>query len=181
MITLDMDVLNATHELWAIDPNDKKARRALKGRKFDYVTFSGTFTIRRSDGLKQHSGLLCIDLDHVEKEPRNGEKRRTVWEVKQLLAADPEFETALCFRSPSADGVKWVVVIDLDRGTHREWFYAICKYLEDKHGLEVDTSGKDVTRPCYLPHDPQAIIGEQFRKKFEMIRQNRRTDEEIPF
>lgn len=174
IITMDMDALNATHELRKYDPvAQRDERRRLKGKLFRFVTFSGTFSYRNMAGFKQHSQLICIDIDHV------GESR--VPRLKQQLALDPEFETALCFRSPSGDGVKWVVAIDTWQAAHEVWFNAIYLYLKNVHGLEADKACRDITRPCYLPHDPFAIIGEQFKRKIKVISKQGVHYEEIPF
>lgn len=156
MITMDMDTLSATHELRGHDPEEEKEeRKRLKCTKFKFCTFSGTFSRRSRAGFLGHSQLLSIDLDHVGWLKVEG--------LKQRLAADKNFATALCFRSPSGDGVKWVVAIDTGRASHEEWFDATCLYLKDTYGLEADKACRDVTRCCFLPHDAQAIIGEEFK------------------
>ena len=44
--------------------NKAEAKR-YKATHFDYCTFSGLFRKRREDDLLMHSGLMCIDFDHV--------------------------------------------------------------------------------------------------------------------
>ena len=39
----------------------------FKARHFDYATFSGEFTRRRDDALLAHSGLICLDFDHINQ------------------------------------------------------------------------------------------------------------------
>jgi hypothetical protein len=41
------------------------AARKFKAKNFDYCTFSGTFTYRNDQSLIKHSGLLCVDFDHL--------------------------------------------------------------------------------------------------------------------
>jgi hypothetical protein len=43
---------------------DEKKRDAFK-KTLSYVTFSGIFRKRSKEGLVNHSGYICIDLDHV--------------------------------------------------------------------------------------------------------------------
>ena len=175
LITTDVDTLQATHRLRALDPvEQKEERRKLKQTLFSFATFSGTFAYRRRQDLLRHSQLLCIDLDHVG-EPCD------VMPLKLRLAADPEFETALCFQSPSGDGVKWVVCIGTEQATHEEWFDATCMYLRDAYGLEADKACRDVTRCCFLPHDGLALIGEQFRKCSNNQPKKGEIYENIPF
>lgn len=175
LMMTDVDMLMATHRLRALDPAAQKdERRRLKQTTFSFCTFSGTFSYRRRQSLLSHSQLLCIDLDHVGTPDQ-------VMSLKMRLASDPEFETALCFRSPSGDGVKWVVAIDTTQATHEEWFDAMCRYIADAYGLEADRACRDVTRCCFLPHDGQALIGPQFRKDDNNPPKKGQTYENIPF
>ncbi len=112
--------------------------RAFKAANFDWVTFGGTFTHGSEQGLVERSGLIGLDFDHV---PR-------LRDMFQKIALDPV--TLLLFKSPSGDGLKWVTSVDLEL-SHRENFEAIAAYALENFGLNVDASGKDVCRPCYLP------------------------------
>jgi hypothetical protein len=131
---------------------DPKQARKYKASNFDYVTFSGTFSKRKDADLKKHSGLLTIDFDHIP----NLEK------LKKLLLADDYFETELMFVSPSGDGLKWIISIDLSLATHAENFQAIANYLKHTYNIELDKSGSDISRSCFLPHDPDAYINPKY-------------------
>lgn len=39
--------------------------KKFKATHFDYCTFSGLFRRRSEKELLQHSGLMCLDFDHV--------------------------------------------------------------------------------------------------------------------
>lgn len=127
---------------------DKKEARLFKALNFHYVTFSGTFLKRHSSALIQHSELMVIDFDHLENVNR----------TKDLLLSDNELETQLLFTSPSGDGLKWVIKIDLAVATHEQFFIGIRNYLDKKYQLPIDNSGKDVARACFLPHDENVFI-----------------------
>ena len=43
---------------------DKPTRDRLK-KKLPSICFSGTFSQRNLQGLKQHSGLICLDFDNA--------------------------------------------------------------------------------------------------------------------
>lgn len=133
----------ATWELRRI--SDRKEAAEFKKNNLDFVTFSGLFSRRNEQGLLAHSGLLCLDFDHLGPDlPR----------ARELLLADPCFETQLLFTSPSGDGLKWVVPIEVSQeNPHLKWFQAIGNYLADTYRLIVDPSGKDVCRACFLPFD----------------------------
>ena len=42
------------------------------------------------------------------------------------------------------------------------YFKAVCNYLKQTYQLEVDGSGKDVARACFLPYDPQVYINPKY-------------------
>jgi len=127
---------------------DKNKARKYKAAEFDYVTFSGTFSKRSDKALLKHSGLLTIDFDHMSNIP----------ELKSTLLNDPYFETELLFISPSGCGLKWITAIDLNECSHQEWFQAIAAYIKSTYQLEVDQSGKDISRACFIPYDPDVYI-----------------------
>jgi len=45
---------------------DKKERDRLK-RTLPSICFSGIFTKRAIDSIKTHTGLVCLDFDHIEE------------------------------------------------------------------------------------------------------------------
>lgn len=134
---------------------DAKTRRRYKAENFDYITPGGTFRTRKENDLIRASGYMVIDFDHIA-DPRG---------LVRLLAHEDNFETVLAFRSPSGDGVKWIVA--LPRGerkpdgtpfTYGEFFTILSNYALRAYGYEADPSGKDICRACFLPHDPDAFL-----------------------
>lgn len=134
-------------------------QRTYKAEAFDYVTFSGTFTQRAAHGLTAHSGLLCIDLDHL------GLRLHT---LRSQLCDDPRFVTELAFVSPSGDGLKWVVRIDLTQADHPTWFRALQNYLRLTYGVEADPSARDVARACYLPSDASCYVNPAYHNESDI-------------
>ena len=135
-----------TEKLRALPGIEEKKR--YKARSLAYVCFSGIFSRRTESSLRSHSGLIVIDLDHLE----NPEK------VKQLIRLDCDLDVALIFISPSGDGLKVVVPIDLNAGSHADYFEAISAYLLKIYGLQADPSGRDISRACFLCHDPHVYL-----------------------
>lgn len=131
---------------------DKAQARAYKGQHFPYVTLSGTFTYCSDQMMVSHSRLVCIDLDDVPDVDR----------LKQQLIADGRFHTVMAFRSPSGRGLKWVIVIDLRRAGHREWFHAVRNYLLCTHSeltpKMVDSQCQNPSRACFICHDPEVYV-----------------------
>ena len=126
--------------------------RAFKANEFNYVWFSGIFTKRSEKCFQHHSELMVLDFDHLSD----------VDGVKGVLLADKSLETVLLFRSPSGDGLKWVISIDIRLMDHKNYFKAVSNYLKATYQLEVDSSGKDVARACFLPYDPEVFINPKY-------------------
>jgi len=124
--------------------NTKEA--AFQKKSLDFVTFSGVFApTRLAANLKEHSGLIVIDLDHIQ-DPES---------LKMQFQQDP-FVNA-CFISPSGNGLKVVIKIK-DGDRHKETFADLAFYFNQSYNLsdqeKVDPSGSDVSRACFISHDP---------------------------
>lgn len=133
---------------------DVKQARKFKANNFDYVTFSGIFKKRNDKALKQHSKLLTIDFDHISD----------VQDLKLKLLNDNYFDTEMLFVSPSGNGLKWIIEIDISKISHSDYFLAVANYINHTYGAKVDPSGKDVSRACFLPHDPLPYLNKKHHK-----------------
>lgn len=144
------EAMAATEELRKIA--DHEEARQYKGANFDYVTPSGVFTYCSDSSLVKHSEVLCMDLDYL------GDR---VEELFQKLVDEKTFKTLLLFRSPSGQGLKWFVHIDLARCDHKTWFAAVRRYLMTTYNLndkQVDPLCSNPSRACFLGYDPQAYL-----------------------
>ncbi len=128
--------------------SDAVQARKFKAANFDYCTFSGVFTTRNDKALIKHSGLLCVDFDHLNN----------MQALFNRLLQDEYFDTQLLFRSPSGDGLKWIISINIAETPHSDYFAAVASYIQQTYGVEVDKSGRDISRACFIPHDPKAFI-----------------------
>lgn len=137
------------------EKKEPKQAREYKACHFDYVTFSGLFSKRSDKDLLKHSGLLCLDFDHLTDKDS----------LKQRLLKDEYFETEILFVSPSGDGLKWIVSIEIAKHTHANYFAGLAGYIKQTYGLQIDPSGKDVSRACFLPHDPEVFINTKYLKQ----------------
>lgn len=140
-----------TELLRAIASQDE-ARR-FKAQHFDYCTFSGLFKSRSSSQLIRHSGLICLDFDHVDDIPA----------LKRQLLEHEFFETILMFTSPSGNGVKWIVEVNLQGWEHSHFFKSMANCLKATGIPPVDSSGSDVARACFLPYDPDVYINPKYQ------------------
>ena len=142
----------------ALALTDKEAYRTYKSKELPAVIFAGTFHAgkRKSQELSQHSGLVVLDIDGLLPS-----------QIPQLLAELAQMpHVVLAFVSPSGSGIKIVVRVDPVPNNdleHKGAWQACVEFFEDmatEHGFEVDPTGKNVDRLCYLAHDAQAIIHE---------------------
>ena len=139
-----------TRDLRGITDDDKA--RDFKGQNLDYVTPSGIFSYCSDNSLVKHSGVLCMDLDHLDNR---------VEDLFQLLIHEPMFLTLLLFRSPRGSGLKWFIHIDLSRCDHRTWLTAVRNYLMHTYHLDdkqVDKACGNPSRACFLCYDPEAYL-----------------------
>ncbi|MBF0548765.1 MAG: DUF3987 domain-containing protein [Candidatus Riflebacteria bacterium] len=112
------------------------------------VTFSGTFSQRKKECLKILSGYMILDFDHIDQPGT----------LQNSLIADSH--CAFCFISPSGKGLK-VGIRTNDLSLWEANFKSAEKYFSDKYKLQADKSGKDVSRLCFLSHDPNCFFNPQ--------------------
>lgn len=129
------------------------------------VLFSGTFSSRRDDDIFEHSNFIVIDLDHVDTES-----------VKRQLGTD-EYVFA-CWVSPSGNGIKALVRIT-NAERHEDHFRALEKYFEKTYGLEVDGTGKNLSRACFESYDPELIVQMEARPFSAFITEHEKTKVEV--
>ena len=131
--------------------SDEDAAKAFKGAHFDYCTPGGVFSRRADSALVADSGLMVIDVDDLQSSDE-------VEAVFRRLLDNRRLETQLLFRSPRGLGIKWFIEVVNNQGHTRKFFFqAVSNYLKTL-GIAVDPSGKDISRPCYIPCDRNAFI-----------------------
>ena len=145
----------------------------FKQQTLPYVTPCGVFSYRKSDSLTGPSGLIVVDIDHLDS---RGEAEK----LKRQLFDDRLLHPVLAFTSPGGHGVKAFIPYDLaripdTRQNTSENIYWAMNYVqaiydfhsshpdgEDKKtnrsGKGVDRSGKDLVRACFLSYDEEALI-----------------------
>ena len=121
-----------------------KEIRDLKKKTAPLVTISGSFSARKDDALRNHSGFIAIDIDHVEN----------IEETRKQLSADPY--TYACFISISGNGL--CVIYRIDGSRHLDAFNSIASYLYNSYQLIVDQSCKNVARARFVSYDPFIFV-----------------------
>lgn len=122
--------------------SDKKRRDWLK-RSLPSVTISGTFVERKEENLIEHSGFLCVDIDHFTD--------------KEELKNDPY--TYALFKSASGGGLAVVVKINPEK--HKESYKWLRNYYFQSFGIVVDTAPSNVASLRFVSHDPELYQNEK--------------------
>lgn len=122
--------------------SDKTEQRKLK-KTVPYFTASGTFTHRKDDGLKLHSGIIAIDFDDLDD----------VNDVKSYLC----FDRYSWFTCESISGKGLCVFVKIEPERHLESFLFLEKYYLENYGLQIDKACKDISRPRFVTFDPNSI------------------------
>jgi hypothetical protein len=132
---------------------DKDTRSRYKAR-LPAVTASGVFSKRAASALITHSGILIADVD-LDENPQL--MQPTQFDaVRKRLCADSHIY--FLFTSPSG-GLKAGVKIDATcASSHKAAFVTVREWFAADHGLVIDKACSDVSRLCFLSHDPSACI-----------------------
>ena len=113
------------------------------------------------------NGIVAVDMDELGGQ---------LGVARSRLEDDPH--CLLVFISPSGDGLKAIFKVPASAGgdrelrhQHRKNFHAVRRYLKERWLLDVDLSGSDLMRLCFLSHDPEcslspAVIDLQVEKYF---------------
>ena len=123
-----------------------KAKKSLPA-----FTPSGNFVGgRKLEFLADYSNCIILDIDKLSKTDLQNAKH---------LANQCEF-TFASFISPSGNGLKILVKINSEKANHKEAFLLVQAHFETILKLEIDKSGKDVTRLCFYSWDENLYLNE---------------------
>lgn len=151
----------------------ERLRKELENGNKDYydsnkkslpaVTFSATFQEnRRKDKLKEYNQVLVIDIDKLTTE-----EMITVGKTLKKEAIVFSF-----WKSPSNKGYKGLIKLSFIENfeksntdfQHKNAFNLISKYFLETYKIELDKSGSDITRLCFLSFDKQITIKERIQE-----------------
>lgn len=148
-----------------LNNNDKESYNKNK-KTLPGVTFCATFKHkRRKENIEIYNSIIVIDIDKLSDD-------ELVTTKKHLLTDDYVFSF---WDSPSNIGVKGLVKVkysfpfekdEIDT-IHKSAFKKLVEYFDDKYGIELDESGSDTTRLCFLSSDDKLVMKENF-KPFEL-------------
>lgn len=131
---------------------EKKEEAYNKAKKsLPAFTPSGKFVGgRKLEFLTEYSKFIILDIDKLSTNDLQKSKS---------IAAQSEFSYA-CFISPSGNGLKILVKIDTPKTEHKETFLKVQAHYENILKLEIDKSGKDLTRLCFYSWDENLYLNE---------------------
>ena len=122
----------------------EKAKKALPA-----FTPSGKFVGgRKMEFLVEYSNTIILDIDKLSKEDL----------IKASHLANQSEFTYASFISPSGNGLKILVKIGTAKAEHKETFLKVQACYEDILKLEIDKSGKDLTRLCFYSSDENLYL-----------------------
>lgn len=129
--------------------DDKKEAAERAKKSLPAFTPSATFKGgRKMEFLTNYNGLIVLDIDKLEKEK--------LQQCKTKIRLD-DFVFA-SFVSPSGNGLKILVKVSSDKEQHKETFLELQRYFEELLQVEIDKSGKDITRLCFFSYDPELYL-----------------------
>ncbi|WP_310559795.1 VapE domain-containing protein [Flavobacterium sp.] len=132
--------------------SEKKEEAYNKAKKsLPAFTPSGKFVGgRKLEFLTEYSKFIILDIDKLSTNDLQKSKS---------IAAQSEF-TYACFISPSGNGLKILVKIETPKTEHKETFLKVQAHYENILKLEIDKSGKDLTRLCFYSWDENLYLNE---------------------
>lgn len=128
------------------------------------ITFSATFNDRRVSSLcKSYNSLLVIDIDKLDT--------NEMIRINEILMNDNYVFSF--WKSPSGNGYKGLIALSSDLvnltdanicSFHSQGFNCLEKYFKEKYNVELDKSGKDITRLCFFSYCPELFLKNEVTK-----------------
>ena len=164
--------------------SDEKVRQRIK-RNLPCITPSGIFKTRSRDGLVQHTGFICIDIDHKD----NGVFGPEWFDKKRLVAKT--FDSLLCASMSISGNGLYLIFRIAHPDMHLAQFDALVREIYEKTGLVADQGCCDVCRlrgasydayPYINPHAKpyRGVLKERTaRAKVRSAREKKLLDEKV--
>lgn len=146
---------------------DENRQKQCK-KQMPQATISGVFGKRCADGIKEYSGLICIDIDEKD----NPILTNHLQEVKRQLSAIPQ----IAYIGLSARGRGLFLIVPILYPKYHKLHFLQLQEDFRAMGLVIDTNCKDICRlriQSYDPHpyiNPNATIYERYKVEEKPIR-----------
>jgi hypothetical protein len=129
----------------------KEEKDLLKKDLHGIIVSSSTTTRKKVDG-DVHTGFMWADIDKFQGDDNPDKTLTEGIAIVEDLCKDYPYLIGY-FISPSGNGIKVLCAIEPDVDSHKMSFKAVSD-LFDANGLNVDQSGSDAKRICYVCYDP---------------------------
>ncbi len=131
--------------------DDKKEAAERAKKSLPAFTPSAAFNGgRKMEFLTNYNALMVLDIDKLEKDKL--QQCKTKIRMEDFVFAS--------FVSPSGNGLKIFVKVSSDKEQHKQTFLELQRYFEELLEVEIDKSGKDITRLCFFSSDPELYLNE---------------------
>ena len=131
-----------------------------KKKKLSSFIFSGTlYDTRFKFDISGYTSLMIVDIDKLESADS----------IKDKLKND--IHIVATWLSPSGNGLKALLYLEYDKEYPYAdtWIYheycafpQIKKYLCETYNINIDPSGDDITRLCFVSYDPDIHLKREF-------------------
>jgi hypothetical protein len=151
------EIINCRNSL--IQEKNKELYKKYKSQ-LKAVTFCAMFENgRKLSNLVHYNKLIVIDIDNISVDEINI--------IKSKLVED-DYIMAL-WDSPSSLGLKGLVKVESTIENHKQFFYSLSIYFLQQYNIELDKSGSDITRLCYVSFDENIYINYDSKTFKELI------------
>ena len=139
--------------------NNDIDKYSIHKKRLPGVTFCARFDgKRRKEFLSEYHKVMVIDIDKLTIQELD--------RVKNVLTND-KFVFSF-WTSPSEKGIKGLVFLDYDfvievssiDQSHKWAFDQLTFYFKNTYNIDLDISGSDTTRLCFLSYDPELVFKE---------------------
>jgi hypothetical protein len=146
--------------------NNNKKKYDVEKTLLPSVTFSGLFNGRRTiETIQEYNTLCVIDIDHIPE--------ANIQELLKKFYFDPYIISY--WLSPSGKGIKGLVKFKYltypdglsHNDCHRYAFSLLNKYMQNHYNTEIDKSGSDIARLCFISSDGNLVIKDKI-EEFEI-------------
>ena len=131
-----------------------------KKKQLSSFIFSGIlFDTRFKFDICGYTSLMIVDIDKLE----------SVESIKNKLKNDSHIIAT--WLSPSGNGLKALIYLEYDKEYPYAdtWIYhehcafpQVKKYLQEIYDINIDPSGDDITRLCFVSYDPDIHLKKEF-------------------
>jgi hypothetical protein len=143
--------------------NSNKRKYGQEKTRLPSVAFSGLFSERRNiESLVKYTNVCIVDIDTIPMQH--------IQKYLNEFYSDPFIFSF--WLSPSGVGIKGLVrfkyklepSISASYENHKFAFSELNSYIKEKYDIEIDKSGSDVTRLCFVSSDCNLVLKDQIEE-----------------